>query len=735
MARRILIALIGLVLVGCVGGDARTDGQVSAIPVATFDWFEYRGADPILDTPRTDDEFINPVLTGFYPDPSVVRVGEDYYMTNSTFGFYPGLPVFHSRDLVSWVQIGNALDRPDMMSFDGIHPGWNGLYAPTIDYHDGLFYLINTCIACGGDFILTAEDPAGPWSDPIWIGDLADSRGIDPQMFWENDRLFILNHENPEGEMLYDGHRAIWIREVHPETFEIIGKKKMIIDGGVNHQVAKPGYVEGPHLYKVGKYYYLSAPEGGTGMEHRQTIWRAEDIFGPYVPYENNPILTQRGLPDDRPNPITSTGHADMVETQNGEWWAVFLGTRTYDAIHFATGRETFLLPVTWTDDGWPVILEQGKEVPYVLGRPNLPKDPRPSRPVAGNFTIRADFNGALENYWSFVRIPSDPWWAVESGGLSITARDDRIGDGGQPSFVGRRLHHINSTATTKMMFTPKHVGDEAGLMALQNDEFYYAFGLGQRADGETVLRVRQRDGGDVPVAGRTVKEVPIDVDAGEAHYLQITVDGPTVDFAYSQNGSDFTAVAEDLDGKMLGSMKSGGFTGAFVGMYAETGEVRKDEGVNAADLPAGVVAPPMAFTRAYGSGQTNGIVGAPGLPDEQALQIAVQGGQPNVWDAGVSAANLPGGFDQGDQLTLKFWARRLGGPGTISAGIQQADPPYTVAISKALTLSDTWQEYTIDGYAAIGLAPDEAAVVVHAGHAAQTLEFGQFEVQKTPSQ
>ncbi|MEM6796443.1 MAG: glycoside hydrolase family 43 protein, partial [Acidobacteriota bacterium] len=345
---------------------AQGDGVFEEALTASFDRFEYRGSDAVFDRPLSADQYRNPILAGFYPDPSVVRVGDEYYMTHSTFGFYPGLPVFKSRDLVHWVQIGNAIDRPEMMDFTGMHLGWNGLYAPTLEYHRGSFYIINTCVGCGGNFVISASDPAGPWSDPVWISEIADVGGIDPQMFFENDRVFIVNHEMPEGPELYDGHRALWIREVDPQTYEILGMKKMIVDGGINHLVEKPGYVEGPHLYKVGDFYYLSAPEGGTGLDHRQTIYRAGDVWGPYEPYANNPILTQRTLDPARPDPITSTGHADMVETQNGEWWAVFLGTRNYDTIHFATGRETFLLPVTWTDDGWPVILEAGLEVPYI---------------------------------------------------------------------------------------------------------------------------------------------------------------------------------------------------------------------------------------------------------------------------------------------------------------------------------------------------------------------------------
>ena len=543
--------------------------------VARFDWFEYTGEDEVFDVALTDDEYLNPILTGFYPDPSVVRVGGDYYMTHSTFGFYPGLPVFHSTDLVHWTQIGNAVDRPDMMSFDGMHLGWRGLYAPTIEYHEGLFHIINTCVECGGDFILTARDPAGPWSDPIWVGEAADLRGIDPQMFFEDGRLYIVNHEDPAGPKLYDGHKAIWIREVDPATYEIVGEKRMIVDGGVDHVVAQPGWVEGPHLYEVDGLYYLSAAEGGTGMDHRQTIYRASDVWGPYVPWEKNPSLTQRDLPPERPHPITSTGHADLVETQNGDWWAVFLGTRTFDTIHFVTGRETFLLPVTWTEDGWPLILEPGREVPWVLERPDLPRSAAPARPIAGNFTVRDEFDGELASYWMFARIPRETWWSTGDGELVVTARDERLGDGTQPSIVGRRLHHMSSRVTAPVAFEPRGPGDEAGLMLFQNDSFYYAFGIGRTEAGETVLRLRRRDGDQVPVGGHVVREQAFGVGELRAVVLRADLRGAEVSFSYSLDGEEFEEFVSGEDARILGTMRAGGFTGAFAGMYAETGEAR----------------------------------------------------------------------------------------------------------------------------------------------------------------
>jgi len=535
-------------------------------PTASFEWFEYQGHDRVFEAKSSDKTYRNPVLAGFYPDPSVVRVGNDFYMVNSTFGYYPGLPVFHSRDLVNWTQIGNVIDRTDMMSFDGIHLSQQGLYAPTIEYHDGLFYVANTCVACGGNFLVTAKNPAGPWSDPIWLPDVG---GIDPSLLFDGDRVFIVNHNTPEGPELYDGHRAIWIRELDPTTFQSISERKMLIDGGVTIK-EEPVYIEGPHLYKVRGKYYLSAAEGGTEMDHRQVIFRSDNIWGPYIPFENNPILTQRNLPENRPNPITSTGHADLVTDTQGNWWAVFLGTRTYDRIHFNTGRETFLLPVDWRS-GWPVILEPGKTVPYVLMRPKPADATVLEKPVTGNFTIREEFDAELPGDWVFVRTPRSDWWKSGGGQLTIKPGNERIGDVLQPSIVARRLQHMNMQAITAMRFNPGSIADEAGMVALQNDAYYFAMGLGQNRQGQTVLRLRHRDGMEGHIHGKILKETPIDIDPGSLIYLRVDVRGPVIDFSWSMDNKHYDSLYAGANARTLSTMRAGGFTGAMIGMYAET--------------------------------------------------------------------------------------------------------------------------------------------------------------------
>lgn len=541
---------------------------------AHFGWLDYKGHDAVFDQPLRKGEYRNPVLTGFYPDPSAVRVGNDYYLINSTFAFYPGIPIFHSRDLVNWKQIGNVIDRPDMMPFDGDALGNNGVYAPQISYHNGTFYVINTCVGCGGNFIVTAKNPAGPWSKPIWLPHIP---GIDPSLFWDDDGKVYVVHQGDPPNKRYPGHTAIWLMEVDPVTFSKRSDDVMLVDGGVK-QPWHTEWIEGPHLYKINGQYMLWAAGGGTGYYHGELAFKSSKPFGPYEADPNNPILTQFGLPDDRPNPVTATGHADLLQDSQGKWWAVFLGTRPYDLTtppqdpgRFATGRETFMLPVKWRD-GWPVVTEKGEAVPYIVKGPTLPRSVPAGRFLNGNYSVREGFTDSkLGPQWLFARTPHTQWWQVRGGELTITPRSEHMGDKVQPSFVGRRLAHMTATITTPMRFRPRSAGDEAGLMAVQNDEFYYAFGLGLNGAGKTVLRVRERDGATDPAHGKVLAETPVQLRAGQPIYLRMNVDKAKAAFSYSLDGTSYRSVLNDADASPLTTAAAGGFVGAVIGPYAET--------------------------------------------------------------------------------------------------------------------------------------------------------------------
>jgi xylan 1,4-beta-xylosidase len=533
---------------------------------ARFDWFEYSGADPAhagIDAETT--RYLNPILSGFYPDPSITRAGEDYYLVTSTFSYFPGIPVFHSRDLVAWTQIGNAIDRPDQLDFGTLGLS-RGVFAPTIEHHNGVFYILNTCVDCGGNFLITATNPAGPWSDPVWLPELVN--GIDPSLFFDDDgSAWILNNGPPEGPSQYSGHRAIWIQRFDVKTQTTFGPRKMLVNVDFS---TKPIWIEGPHIIRRKGWYYLICAEGGTAEGHSQVVLRSRQPDGPYTPFDGNPILTQRDLPRDRALPITSAGHADLVQTPAGDWWATFLAVRPYGDDVYNTGREVFLMPVDWSGE-WPRITAPGQAIPYVGERPALPAQPPAAVPTSGAFSIRDEFNGPrLPLYWMMMRNPRETWFDLTSkrGELTLRARPVGLGDFGNSSFLGRRQQHQFAEASTALRWQPQRDGDQAGLAAVQNDEFWYAISVAKQK-GRRVVQVLRRGGKNEAREGTVVASAPLKRSAGTPIRLRIIARGALYDFQYSEETTGWKTLAADMDGAILSTRKAGGFVGVTFGPYA----------------------------------------------------------------------------------------------------------------------------------------------------------------------
>ncbi len=556
----------------------------AATPVA-FDWFEYSGRDDVFATPLAPGSYRNPILAGFYPDPSICRVGEDYYLVNSTFAYFPGLPIFHSRDLVNWTQLGHVIDRPTQLDYSRATVT-HGLFAPAISHHGDTFYVVCTMIDGGGNFLVTAKNPAGPWSDPVWLG----FDGIDPSLFFADDgRAWLVNNGGPpDNKPLYNGHRAIWIQEFDIATQKLTGPRSIIINGGVD-LAKKPVWIEGPHLYRRGGWYYLCCAEGGTSDQHSQVIFRAKAPTGPFTPWEKNPILTQRDLDGTAPQAVTCTGHADLVVGPDGNWWSVFLGCRPFAGKFFTTGRETFLLPVTWTDDGWPQILPPAARVPYAVAAPKvgrvIPNAPpqdvhstesgglgiiRPtSNPFTGNFTWRDDFHAKkLSPLWIMLRAPKETWWSLDDGALRLTPRADSLAGKGNPSFLARRIQHARFEAETAVAL-PADACVSAGLVAFQNETHYYFLGVRRTADGAEIFL--ERANGKSPETIATAK-----IPAAPRLDLRLTADETRITFAYArldrQAPSPWQTLLKDAETLPITVQAAGGglhFTGAVVGPFA----------------------------------------------------------------------------------------------------------------------------------------------------------------------
>ncbi len=529
-------------------------------PIA-FDYFEYSGTDPDISKTLNAQQYRNPILTGFYPDPSICQVGEDYYLINSTFAYYPGLPVFHSRDLVNWEQIGHVIHRPDQLKYDGLGVS-RGLFAPAINYHEGLFYVVCTLIDGKGNFVVTAEDPAGPWSDPVFT----PFEGIDPSLFFDDDgRAWMVNNGAPQEAALYDGHRSIWIQEFDYENKQMIGPRKVLVNGGVDIST-KPIWIEGPHLIKRDGWYYLSCAEGGTGPGHSQVIFRSKKVDGPYEPWENNPILTQRSLDPSVPGAVTCTGHADYVIGPDEQWWAVFLGVRPYESIYSPMGRETFLLPVEWTKDGWPMILPPSDRVPLVFDSPNgAISISNPEAPMSGNFSWRDEFESeSLSLLWIYLRAPLDQWWSVDetNGVLNLIPRKETLLGSHNPSYLAKRIQHSIFNAEVSVT-VPESLGVSAGLAVFQNESFHY-FAATKKTDSGRILfleRVFQSN-------TETLASVPLPEAANEV-FIRIESNLNHCQFLYSTDGIEWNSLANNLDAKMLTTAVAGGFVGATTGPHA----------------------------------------------------------------------------------------------------------------------------------------------------------------------
>ena len=526
-----------------------------------FDWFEYTGRDAAYDAPLPRGSFHNPILAGYYPDPGVARVGDKYYLVNSTFSHWPGIPVHESTDLVHWRLIGHALNDPSKLSFDGLGTS-RGVFAPSIHFHDGKFYIVNTLVDAGGNFFVTAKNPAGPWSDPVWLKEID---GIDPSFFFDDDgKAYIVNNGPPEGTPLYNGHRAIWIQQFDVASQKLVGPRKVIVNGGAD-PAKQPIWIEGPHLYHINGWYYLMCAEGGTERNHSEVIFRAKSPWGPFEPYADNPILTQRDLPADRANPVTNSGHADLIQMKDGSWWAVFLASRPYRDYLFNTGRETFLLPVTWKD-GWPIILEHEAAIPLTLPGPKAmtAASARGADALSGNFTKRDDFDGKLGTEWITVHVPKHASDGItQSGRLFISAEHATLADRRHAGFLARRQQHLNFDATTEMeAWLP---GIEAGLAAFQNENHWYFLGLRTGAGKDIEVFLRRAAG----TAADEVTSATVATPKSGRLRLRISGAGPNYSFYYDA-GAGWQSLRENDDGTILSTEKAGGFVGTVIGPYAQ---------------------------------------------------------------------------------------------------------------------------------------------------------------------
>lgn len=495
---------------------------------------------------------INPIMSGFYPDPTICAVGEDYYLVNSTFAYFPGLPIMHSKDLAHWEQIGNILDRESQLPL--LKAGHSrGLFAPTLRYNNGTFYCICTNVDHGGNFIVTATNPEGPWSDPYY---LEGADGIDPSLFFDEDGkcYYTGTHPNPDGPK-YNGDWYIYIQELDLETMKLVGPVKNVWNGAIKGCI----WPEGPHIYKENGYYYIMHAEGGTGPEHAVMICRSENIWGPYVGNPKNPILTHRHLGVDYP--IKYVGHGDIIKTPNGEWYMTMLAVRPLE--RFTTmGRETFLAKFTWEED-WPVVNPGIGKLTHTVDI-DLPDWIPAEDPTS--YTARTAGNTAapgtnrdyyftsqkkLGDEFMFLRNVDMSMMTLDSNGLTLKCLPTTIKEEESPAFVAIRQQHHSFETSATVNVADVQSGSEAGLVLIQNNLYNFKV----VADKDNTWAVITKDGEDT-VLGKIAND-------SELVTVKITVDG--LKASASVNGK----ALGDADVRTLSTEVAGGFVGCCVGVYA----------------------------------------------------------------------------------------------------------------------------------------------------------------------
>lgn len=485
------------------------------------------------------DKFENPIISGYHPDPSICRVGDDYYLVNSTFVWFPGIPVYHSKDLVNWKLIGHGIDRPEQIDLSGL-PDKLGIFAVTIRYHEGTFYLITTAVGCGGNFYITAKDPAGPWSDPIW---LKDAPGIDPSMMWDDDgRCYYTGHKSMDREE-WPTQMGIWNQELDLEKGELVGPRKLFTHGHANNA----SYTEGPHLYKIDGKYLLMVSEGGTGLFHALSVHHSDSIWGPYVADMINPVITHRHFGENYP--VQAIGHGDLVETQNGEWWGVTLGKRVIDG-ETTLGRETFLSKVEF-ENGTPIFNPGEGRVLTEQKRPNLPWTPVDKDPE------RDQFNSyKLNANWCFIRTPKSRCYELDGEKLELKLSPEVVDSLVNSSMIIKRIESHKFEASTMMTFKSKKDNEQSGIIVYRTNENHY-----QLVKSNKELQLIKSFKGE--------KEVLATIPYTKDHVcLKVEGDDLDIKFSYGESEDNMLPIGDVESLIVIADGNGNQFNGPGVGIY-----------------------------------------------------------------------------------------------------------------------------------------------------------------------
>lgn len=484
----------------------------------------------------------NPIIKGYNPDPSICAVGEDFYIVTSSFEYFPGVPIYHSTNLVDWELINYCLTEPSQLKLDRCRCS-GGIFAPDISYNNGTFYMITTNISHKGNFIVKTNDIRGKWSDPIWI----DHMGIDPSLLFDDDgKVYYAGTGYDE-----NGKHGIYLFEINLDTGEILSDKKCISYG------AGGKFPEAPHVYKINGNYYLMMAEGGTEYGHSETIFRSKSVWGPYEACPSNPILSNR---DDMNNKIQCTGHADLVQDKNNNWWMVCLAIRVLPTVLLHNlGRETFLAPVTWGDDEWPYVGVNGNITAIMTGP--LPKGEKISPPII-DFTD--DFNcETLNNEWNTIRKADLGRFSTGNGMLSFTGTGDSLSDF-EPAFIGIRQKEFDMQVDVTVSLNQLVDGGKQGITVYYSKENHYDLFIQKEQDVLYAMVNRKIIDLEAITAKIRLDRVDGDIE------LRVTTDSNFYQLSVKVDDSWVMLDKGSTTGLCTEGTMTMTFTGTYVGLFAE---------------------------------------------------------------------------------------------------------------------------------------------------------------------
>lgn len=485
-------------------------------------------------------KYKNPIISGFFPDPSVCKANGVYYLVCSSFQFFPGVPLFESRDLINWTMIGHVLTRESQLPLAKANSS-GGIYAPTIRYNNGRFYMVTTNVSEGGNFYVYTDDIHGEWSDPIYV----EQGGIDPSLYFENGKAYFMSNGTDD-----NGKSGIFQCEIDIETGAKLSESRCIWSGTGGR------FLESPHIYKIKDTYYLMASEGGTEYGHMVVYAKGKSLYGPFESYPHNPVLTNRNLGGYQ---IQGCGHADLVEDENGNWWMVHLGFRQLGqwVMHHITGREVYLVPIKFDKDGWFTAGESGTTREYT-------ETDAIDENVTQSFWDEYTFaNTKVGREWCFMGNPDASNYSLSDNCFKLMPSENTLSSGeGFPTFIGMRQKEMNCKITCDVSAWD----NEAGITLYMTPDQHYELAVRKSADGYELFR-RLRIG-DISHEDNIIK-----LENGNNHVrLIIEASNYVYSFKSQVGGKEYYLGAAQT--KFLSTEIAGNFTGVMIGLYAhKTGE------------------------------------------------------------------------------------------------------------------------------------------------------------------